>query len=145
MDRNKNLKPLKPDTGLDEDAKALQRKIRQKGAEASHKVRKEKKKLRELVEMFGELPAPENIRKLMADFGIKDYKNNYMASVVGLFQKALKGDVQAFNAIRDIIGEKPVEKQESQMNLSGIQIGFVETGIEPAGSEEEIDMGTDKE
>ena len=35
----------------------------------------------------------------------------------GLIQKAKAGDVQAYNAIRDIIGEKPVD--ESKMEVNG--------------------------
>ena len=35
----------------------------------------------------------------------------------GLIQKAKAGDVQAYNAIRDIIGEKPVD--ESKIDLNG--------------------------
>ena len=35
----------------------------------------------------------------------------------GLIQRAKTGDVQAYNAIRDIIGEKPAEKMEVSGDL----------------------------
>ena len=64
-----------------------------------------------------------------------------MQPVVALFNKANKGDVGAFNAIRDIIGEKPVDKTQLSGGFdTNIQIGFVETGIEPVGSEEDVDV-----
>jgi hypothetical protein len=144
MSNEGNLKPLQSDDGLSEDAKARQREIRRKGAMASHEVRKEKKRLRQLVEAFGNMKAPERARKAMLELGVsREELTNDMAAVVGLFQKAIKGDVMAFNAIRDIRGEKPVD--ESKMSLSGgldntIQIGFVETGVEPSSDESEVDI-----
>ena len=144
MSNEGNLKPLQSDDGLSEDTKARQREIRRKGAMASHEVRKEKKRLRQLVEAFGNMKAPERARKAMLELGVsREELTNDMAAVVGLFQKAIKGDVMAFNAIRDIRGEKPVD--ESKMSLSGgldntIQIGFVETGVEPSSDESEVDI-----
>jgi len=119
-----------------------QREIAKKGGKASVKARREKAHLRKLVEAFGGLPAPERIRKVMAEMGVSDEKRtNDMAAVVGLFQKAIKGDVAAFNAIRDITGEKPIEKTEFDGKLdSKIEIGFVETDVEPAESEDEVDV-----
>lgn len=34
---------------------------------------------------------------------------------LALIQKAMNGDVQAFNSIRDTIGEKPVDKVEQEI------------------------------
>ena len=34
------------------------------------------------------------------------------AMLIAQIQKALKGDAQAFEMIRDLIGEKPVDKKE---------------------------------
>lgn len=118
------------------------REIGKKGGMASVKARREKAHLRKLVEAFGELPAPERVRKAMAEMGVSDEKRtNDMAAVVGLFQKAIKGDVTAFNAIRDITGEKPIDKTEFDGRLEGkVEIGFVETDIEPAESEEDVDI-----
>jgi len=119
------------------------REIGKKGGEASVQSRRKKKTLRELVELFGELGVNPDTRKLMKQLGIpEDLMTRKMQPVVALFNKANKGDVSAFNAIRDIIGEKPVDETKLTGALdTSIQIGFVETGIEPVSSESEVDAG----
>ena len=118
------------------------REIGKKGGEASVQARRKKKTLRELVELFGELGVNPDTRKLMKQLGIpEDLMTRKMQPVVALFNKANKGDVSAFNAIRDIIGEKPVDETKLTGALdTSIQIGFVETGIEPVSSESEVDI-----
>lgn len=117
------------------------REIGKKGGEASVQSRRKKKTLRELVELFGELGVNPDTLKLMKQLGIpEDLMTRKMQPVVALFNKANKGDVSAFNAIRDIIGEKPVDETKLTGALdTSIQIGFVETGIEPVSSESEVD------
>ena len=129
----KNLVPLSTEKA---------REIGKKGGESSVRARRAKKTLRELVELFGELGVNDDTRKLMKKLGIpEELMTRKMQPVVALFNKANKGDVGAFNAIRDIIGEKPVEKTQFSGGFdTNIQIGFVETGIEPVGSEEEVDV-----
>lgn len=132
----KNLIPLTMRT------KEAQREIRSKGAKASNKVQAEKRKLRELVEMFGAMKAPDKVKAVMQKMGVSDEQlTNNMAAVVGLFQKAIKGDVGAFNAIRDIVGEKPVEKQDINANVDNvINIGFVESEYTPKEDEADVDI-----
>lgn len=135
----KNLKPKKKGDLSKEEAKRLG----SMGGKASVESRRKKKYLRSLVELFGDLPAPDRVRKVMSDLGISDknLRTNDMAIVVGLFQKAIKGDVFAFNAIRDIRGEKPVDETKLSGGMDNkIEIGFVETGIEPASDESEVDV-----
>lgn len=123
--------------------KEERRKLAIDAGKASGEARRKKKKLRELVEVFGELPAPEKVRRVMKELGVSenDMRTNNMAVVVGLFQKAIKGDVFAFNAIRDIRGEKPEDKTKITGNMDNrIEIGFVEAGIEPASDESEVDV-----
>lgn len=117
------------------------REIGKKGGEASVQSRRKKKTLRELVELFGELGVNPDTRKLMKQLGIpEDLMTRKMQPVVALFNKANKGDVSAFNAIRDIIGEKPVDETKLTGALdTSIQIGFVETDIKPVSSESEVD------
>lgn len=116
------------------------REIGRKGGLASVESRREQKNLKALVEMLGGMAAPERVRQVMATMGIEQgERTNNMAAVVGLFQKAIKGDVAAFNAIRDIRGEKPA----ADINVSGaldnrIEIGMVESGITPVSNEEDI-------
>lgn len=116
------------------------REIGRKGGLASVESRREQKNLKALVEMLGGMAAPERVRQVMATMGIEQgERTNNMAAVVGLFQKAIKGDVAAFNAIRDIRGEKPAD----DINVSGaldnrIEIGMVESGITPVSNEDDI-------
>lgn len=73
----------------------------QKGGIASGEARRKKKTIRETLEMMlsGQMP---------------DGSTRRDAIVVALMEKALSGDVRAFEAIRDSVGEKPTEK----MNVS---------------------------
>lgn len=132
MANEQNLRPSEYKLSQDEA---------KKGGIASGEARRKKKTLRELVELFGELGVNPDTRKLMKQLGIpEDLMTRKMQPVVALFNKANKGDVSAFNAIRDIIGEKPVDETKLTGALdTSIQIGFVETGIEPVNNESEVD------
>ena len=113
-----------------------------KGGKASGEARRAKRTLRELVEIFGNLAVSDEARKKMKEIGIpEELWTRKMQPVVALYNKANKGDVGAFNAIRDITGEKPVEKTQLSGGLdNNITIGFVETGIEPVATEEDVDV-----
>ena len=82
------------------------------GGKASGVARKRKKLLRELADVFGTLAVSPDDQKKMVALGIVDTKlhTRDMQAVISLYQKAMKGDVQAFNAIRDLKGEKPREE-----------------------------------
>ena len=140
MERHNRIDNLKKNS----DRTPTERKeLARKAGIASGNARREKKKLRELVETFGELPAPEKIRRVMTELGVseKDMRTNNMAIVVGLFQKAIKGDVFAFNAIRDIKGEKPIEKTDVNGKIENkIEIGFVGSDFAPVNDESEVDL-----
>lgn len=84
---------------------------------ASAKAKKERKAIKEQLEMLLELPLKDkNTKSKIKKLGINaDDLNNQMAMVISIYQKALKGDVNAFKEIRDTIGEKPQEN----INLSG--------------------------
>ena len=52
-------------------------------------------------------------KTVLKKLGIEENEyNNQMLVNIALMQRALKGDVAAFNAIRDTMGEKPVDKVE---------------------------------
>lgn len=113
-----------------------------KGGKASGEARRAKKTLRELVELFAALGVSEETRKKMKALGIpEELMTRKMQPVVALFSKANKGDVSAFNAIRDIVGEKPVDRTQLEGSFdTRLEIGFVETGLDPVGSEEDVDV-----
>lgn len=118
------------------------REIGKKGGEASVQSRRRKRKLRELVELFGEMDVSDKARSQMEKMGIpEELMTRKMQPVVALYNKANKGDVSAFNAIRDIIGEKPVDETKLTGTLdTNVQIGYVATGITPVNNESDIDL-----
>lgn len=85
-----------------------------KGGIASAKAKKERKLIKDNIELLLSLPIKsKKTKEQLAELGIDDTEmNNQMALVIAMYQKALKGDVSAFNTLRDTIGQKPVEVQE---------------------------------
>lgn len=118
------------------------REMTRKGGLASVKARREKKKLREMVEIFGSLKVDKKNSRLMEDLGIdEEYHTRFMQGVVSLFSKANKGDVAAFNAIRDIIGEKPVDETKVTGSVqTDISIELIDSGSKPVEDESAIDL-----
>ncbi len=85
-----------------------------KGGRASGKVRRQKKLMKEQMEYLLSLPVvDEEVKEELRNSGIDpDEIDNQMLLIVALYKKALTGDVQAFNTLRDTIGEKPKEAIE---------------------------------
>lgn len=74
-----------------------QREIAVAGGKASGIARKKKKLIKDTIEEFLQAVNPET-------------GNNFQIDVVAaMFQKALEGDVSAFNSLRDTAGQKPKE------------------------------------
>lgn len=123
------------------------RKMTRNGGLASVKARREKKKLREMVEIFGSLKVDKRNSRLMEDLGIdEEYHTRFMQGVVSLFSKANKGDVAAFNAIRDIIGEKPVDETKVMGSVqTEISIELIDSGSKPVEDEGAIDLRRQQE
>lgn len=71
------------------------------GGKRSAEVRREKRELRKALE-------------ILLEQEVRDKKGNTATGIeavsMALFQKALKGDVRAFEVLRDTIGQKPIEK-----------------------------------
>ena len=86
---------------------------------ASGDARRKKKALREMMELALQMEEQnEGYRSRMLKAGWGPENMTQMTVITqGLIQKAKAGDVQAYNAIRDIIGEKPVD--ESKMEVNG--------------------------
>lgn len=91
-----------------------QREIAQKGGIASGEARKEKKLLKESILALLELKD---------DTGL----TNQEKLIKALFEKACKGDVQAFNSLRDTAGQKPVDKiEQTNIDTTPFEIKIVE-------------------
>ena len=107
MPRN-GTKNLKPNT-RENRTKEEQKQIAIKGGIASGKARREKKTLRQCLE-------------ILLERTLKDKKGIEMtgAEAVSLkvFEKALKGDIRAFEVLRDTAGQKPVEKVQMKTDIN---------------------------
>lgn len=86
-----------------DDAHKLTVEEASKGGKASAEARRRKKDLRLALEML-----------LEKDFKDKNGKtiSGTEAVTAKLFEKAMKGDVRAFETLRDTVGQKPVDKLE---------------------------------
>ena len=138
MTKEQNLRPSEYKLSQDEA---------KKGGIASGKARREKKTLAQRVKMFGEMMVDGKTAKTMSQMGIQpEDQDRFTQAAISLFQKAMKGDVSAFNAIRDIIGEKPVDETKLTGTLdTNVQIGYVQTGVTPVNSENDIDMRKERQ
>lgn len=93
-----------------------QREIASAGGKASQKARRRRKQIKEDLEMILSLPIKNGkLKEKLKALGIEDEEmTNQMAMTIALWQKAIKGDVSAFNSLRDTVGEKPVDVQQVQ-------------------------------
>ena len=94
------------------------REMTRKGGIASGEARRRKKTMREALEMLMfHTELNEQTKQMLQAEGIKDTEdfNHQMVITRSLIAKAEAGDVQAYNAICAMIGEKPAEK----VDLSG--------------------------
>ena len=88
------------------------REMTRKGGIKSGEARRNKKTMREALEMLMfDVEVDEAAKDKLRAAGIdeKDF-NNQMLITLGLMKKAREGDVQAYNAICAMIGEKPADK-----------------------------------
>ena len=84
---------------LNNRTKSEQREIAQKGGKASGEARRRRKSLKESLELMLE----------------NDETQNSVAAA--LIERARKGNVRAFEVIRDTIGERPVEKVQATQTV----------------------------
>lgn len=101
-------KNLKPNT-RENRTKEEQKQIAIKGGIASGKARREKKTLRQCLEILLE-------RTLKDKKGIE--MSGAEAVSLKVFEKALKGDIRAFEILRDTAGQKPVEKVQMKTDIN---------------------------
>lgn len=106
-----------------------------KGGLASAEVRKKKKTMREALEMMMfKVKLPEEHRKMLEKEGFTEEDFNHQTVITrSLIAKAESGDVQAYNAICAMIGEKPAEKVEVGGDLFS-NIRVVDDTIEDTGT-----------
>ena len=93
MANEQNLKPFS------ERTESEQRAIRSKGGKASGQARRKRKEFKEALKIALTIVMENN--KTVQEIGVE-----------ALMDKFMKGDLKAFELIRDTIGEKPTDKQE---------------------------------
>lgn len=94
MANSKNLKPNSERTPQE------RKELAKKAGIQSGKKRRERKELKELLEIALLLPDEET------------GEENQLAITSALIKQAIKGNVLAYTTIRDTLGEKPIDKQE---------------------------------
>ena len=124
----------------EEELRAMTR----KGGIKSGEARRRKKTMREALEfLMYKAELSEALKERMKAEGIRDEDMNHqMAITRSLIAKAEAGDVQAYNAICAMIGEKPAEKVEmSGGTVQTVNIRHIgEKGDEVfPSSEDEVD------
>ena len=88
-----------------------------KGGKKSGEVRR--KAMKEQMEMLLSLPFKQSEPlDFMKNLGIEeDNLDNQMALIVAMYGKALKGDVQAFNTIREVVQDEKTVKDEDRVQI----------------------------
>lgn len=98
-----------------------------KGGIASGEARRKRKAFKEQIDYFLSLPFPDmtdsngnKIKDAFKNFGIEEEEiDNQMAMVLSMWKNVIKrGDVSAFTALRDTVGEKPSDKIEGNVTIS---------------------------
>lgn len=90
------------------------REMTRRGGIASGEARRRKKTMREALEMLMyKCELNEQTKQMLRAEGVgEEEMNHQMVITRSLIAKAESGDVQAYNAICAMIGEKPAEKME---------------------------------
>lgn len=98
-----------------------------KGGIASGEARRKRKAFKEQIDYFLSLPFPDmidskgnSLKDTFKNFGIEEEEiDNQMAMVLSMWRNVIKkGDVSAFTALRDTVGEKPSDKIEGNVTIS---------------------------
>ena len=114
MKGHENLKPF------DKRTKDEQRKIAQKGGNASGKSRRRKKAMKELFRSIGELALPPSkVKAQMIASGIAEEDATYAAGLVyAAYGHAMKGNSQMMRLAFEMMGEDPALKlKQKELNL----------------------------
>jgi hypothetical protein len=91
-----NPENLKPNT---ERTPKERSELARKAGKASGKARRQRKEFRELLELALSQPNADNPEL-----------DNWTVATAALLQKAMGGDVRAWEVMRDTLGQKPVEE-----------------------------------
>lgn len=90
-----------------------------KAGKKSAEVRRQRKAMKEQMEMLLTLPFKQTKQlKFIKELGISEEEiDNQMALIVAMYGKALKGDVQAFNTIREVTQDSQTISKENRVQI----------------------------
>ena len=110
MGNEQNLKPFS------KDSVEKARECGRKGGKKSGETKRKRKQMREQMELLLSLPiTQQQIIDKFKQMGIdSDNMDNQMALQVAMMQSAMAGNVNAYNSIRELVGERVVEVNVSQ-------------------------------
>ncbi len=119
-DNSENLIPLNKRT------KTEQRAITQMGGIKSGEVRREKRLLKDTIEMLlNSKPTPEMVNECAEKFGFNP-KDLQEVITGGLISRAMSGDPRAYEVLRDTAGQKPVDRVENtNINKTPFEIKLI--------------------
>lgn len=90
--------------------------IARMGAIASNEVQANKKTLRETANILLAMPVDKETKAELKQYRVSNDNCTYaMALVIAQLKNTLQGDIMAFTAIRDIIGEKPKDNEQEEV------------------------------
>lgn len=125
MANEQNLKPF-----TSEQSREEAKKNGAKGGQKSGEVRRQRKAMKEQMEMLLTLPFKQTKQlKFIKELGISEEEiDNQMALIVAMYGKALKGDVQAFNTIREVTQDSQTISKENRVQIVNDLPGDDENG-----------------
>lgn len=96
--------------------------IAKKGAKASAKAKRQRKTMKEQMQYLLDLPIQEGgLKAQLQAWGIEPNElNMQMAMNASMIQNALKGSVNAYNSIRELMGERVQEVKVQQVTDENI-------------------------
>lgn len=121
-----------------------------RAGKASAEARRKKKTMREALEMMMfDVELDEMTKQRLRDNGIKDpeHFNHQMVITRSLIAKAEAGDVQAYNTICAMIGEKPADKLDMNGGLQNELVIKVmgDPNYKFPNSEADLDLNREKQ
>ena len=90
--------------------------IARKGAEATNRVKAEKKTLRQCAEIFGAMPDNKTTEELKAQGIEVDDVTQNMGVVFGLYKSAKRGNSNAARVLAELVGE--LKQQQTNVNVT---------------------------
>lgn len=90
--------------------------ISRKGAEATNRIKAEKKSLRQCAEIFGQMPDMKTTEELKAQGIDIDCVTQNMGVIFGLFKSAKRGNSNSARVLAELVGE--LKQQQTNVTVN---------------------------